>query len=241
MEAIYSPVTAALAQEIHLEITANNVANVNTRGYRADRVYFSGTAGSVGSSFIPGIISEVVTDFTPGPIKTTGEALDVAIEGEGFFVVETPNGPRYTRNGHFLLNSEGELITASGYPVIGTGGSIALPTGQVEISNSGKISVQGPEVGAQPIELDSFLIVQFLRPDDFVKEGGTLFRSEGADPFPIEKIQLRQGAVEASNVDAVSEMVSLIRILRLYEAAQKAIQTADEVEEMASTSVGAIA
>lgn len=247
MAGIYEVLSGALTQEKRLEVITNNLANVNTVGFKKDRPLFEeihplgadpAPSGS-GVSPVPvyAALRDIIPDLSAGPIRTTGEPLDVAVEGEGFFSIQTPQGVRYTRGGSFTLDAQGQLVTQSGFPVLGTGGPITLPPGSVNIDSDGKISVKGTEVGAQATEVDTLPIVQFPESVRLKKVGETLFEANGAGAPSIEG-RLLQGALEGSNVNPVEEMISMIQVSRLYESAQKAIQTADEVASKAANDVG---
>lgn len=244
MEGIYPVLSGALAEEKRLELIANNLANLNTGGFKRDYPLFEGVnpgaAGSPGPSPMFGLLSGIVTDFSTGPLRMTGEPLDVAIEGDGFFAVQTPHGIRYTRDGHFGLNEAGQLVTGSGDPVMGAGGLVLLPSGTVSIAEDGKVSVRGTEAKAVPVEVDAIQVVQFSDPGRLTKAGQTLFEANGEEPVPSATPRLRQGMLEGSNVNPVGEMVVMIEVLRLYEAAQKAIQTADEMAGKAANEIGRV-
>ncbi|MGB3940688.1 MAG: flagellar basal-body rod protein FlgF [Candidatus Manganitrophaceae bacterium] len=248
MDSIYPVLSGALAQEKRLEIVANNLANVNTTGFKRDDPLFEGISLPPGvgknGGILPGptfeMLSTVFTDFSPGPIQMTGEPLDLAIEGEGFFQIQTRQGVRYGRGGSFTLNSQGQIVTGDGFPLLGSGGPITLPPGKVEIDRTGRISVRGTEVGARPTEIDTLTVYRFSDPSRLKKIGQTLFEagSEGAAPLPEARVL--QGGLEGSNVNPVQEMVSMIAVMRLYESAQKAIQTADETAAKAANDVGRV-
>lgn len=252
MEAIYPVLSGALAQEKRLELITNNLSNVGTSGYKKDVPVFEGlipentnnaeqVGGNVTSSPAFGHFSRTTTDLSAGAVRTTGQPLDIAIEGEGFFSVQTPEGIRYTRNGHFTLDTNGQLATSGGFPVLGSGGPITLPAGAVSIDSDGRISVSGGEAGATPIEIDLLPVYQFSKPEQLKKIGGTLFEAINGDAIPSTEGKLRQGALEGSNVDPVEEMVAMIEVMRLYESAQKAIQTADQIAGKVSNEIGQVA
>ena len=251
---IYMAAAAALAYEKRLEVVANNLANVNTAGFKRDEVsfqaYLTSAEGQVqavqapyqsaasGSSFW--ISYESRTDFTPGPLKMTGNTLDLALNGKGFFSVESPSGTVYTRRGNFTLSSEGVLVTQEGWPVQGEGGSeIRIedrkggPNGlEVTIGKDGTVQVNGRMVGRVNVE-------------DF-PQAGTLTRTEkgyfkatgGAGGEPVEDISVAQGYLEMSNVEAVSGMVEMIEILRGYESYQRVIRAVDDVNSKSISEVG---
>lgn len=241
MEGVYPVLSGALAQEKRLEIITNNLANLNTTGFKRDRAVFgvaplSGAAASGSEASItevPPVFSTldmVTTDFTPGAVRSTGDPLDLAVDGEGFFVVETPNGPRYTRDGHFTLDTEGRLVSMSGYPVLGSGGAITLPVGTVAVDSDGRISVDRAEV-------DTVRVVQLSDPTRLRKVGDNVFEGGGQTETVVTG-RVRPGALESSNVNPVVEMTAMIEVMRLYEAAQRAIQTTDAVVGKAVNEVG---
>lgn len=248
MDAIYPVLSGALAQEKRLEVITNNLANVNTAGFKKDHPLFEGIGlppgpnAGLSGSITPGptfeILHHVFTDFSSGPIRTTGEPLDIAIEGEGFFAVQTPGGVRYTRGGSFTLDAQGQITTHDGFPLLGTGGPITLPPGSIQIDAEGRLSVKGTEVGAQPTEVDTLALYRFPDPSRLKKAGNTLFESAGGGAVPFPEGRVSQGALEGANVNPVEEMVAMITVMRLYESAQKAIQTADEVASKAANEVG---
>ncbi len=250
MDAVYPVLSGALAQEKRMQMITNNLANVGTTGFKKDVPVFEGMvpttdvfamplAGTQDTSTTFGTLRGSITDLTPGAIRTTGEPLDVAIEGEGFFAVETPQGTRYTRNGQFSLNAEG-LLSMGGHPVQGAGGPISLPEGAVIIDTNGTILVRGIEPGAAPVEIDLLTVYGFADPQSLKKVGGNLFEAASGAATPVEGGRLLQGALEASNVNPVEEMVAMIEVMRLYEAAQKAIQTADEIAGKAANEIAEV-
>ena len=252
MEAIYPVLSGALAQEKRLELITNNLSNVGTSGYKKDIPVFEGltpgnsdnadaTGGNAVASPTFGHFSRTTTDLSAGAIRTTGQPLDIAVEGKGFFSVQTPAGVRYTRNGHFTLDAEGQIVTTGGFPVLGSSGPITLPAGSVSIASDGRISVSGGEAGPTPIEVDLLPVYQFSKSDQLKKIGGSLFEAAKGSAIPSTDGSLRQGALEGSNVDPVEEMVAMIEVMRLYEAAQKAIQTADQIAGKVSNEIGQIA
>lgn len=252
MEGVYPILSGALAQEKRLELITNNLANVNTSGFKKDRAVFEGLiasqSGAEGfASTIHGPspafarLKETATDFSSGNIMSTGEPLDVAISGEGFFSVQTPEGVRYTRNGHFSLDSEGQMVTLSGFPVLGSGGPITLPDGEVIIESDGRISVAGTAPGAAPVEVDFLSLTSFSDPSTLEKRGNTLFEAVRGGETLVIDARFKQGALEGSNVNPVEEMVAMVEVMRLYESAQKAIQTADNIAGKQSNEIGRLA
>ncbi len=214
---------AGLSKE--LNSIANNVANADTAGYRREGFVFSEyirmlepqdrslSQTNVGGRFF---------DATPGAVVKTGSPYDIAIEGDGYFLVETPRGERLTRAGTFVMNSEGQLTTQEGYAVLGEGGSpIAIPATAttVTIAQDGTIAADGSPIGRMGLVNAD--------PTTLMREGGNLLRSTG-DLETLEQPKLRQGFVEESNVNPVLEISRLIEVQRAYEMGQKLLKDEDE-------------
>lgn len=224
---IYPVLSGSIGYEKMLNVIANNIANVNTAGYKADRAVFKvdtlvsdvPSAGIVGESKSFTELGGVYTDFSPGVIKQTGNRLDIAIEGEGFFVIDTPEGQRYTRSGNFIVNDANILATQDGYPVMGEGGPIIIEGGEIFVDAEGRVSVNGEEV-------NKLRIVDFSRPYSLTKIGESMF--SGDNEVEATGYRVIQGALEMSNVNQLKEMSSMIEILRGYESYRKVIMTMDE-------------
>ena len=252
--AIYPILSGALAQERQMQVFANNMANVNTAGFKQDAQAFKSVMAQVqvGAPIFahtagfgqqigvrPAGPTERVfaaphvlrTLFDAGRIRITGNPLDAAIQGSGFFEVKTPQGIRYTRSGMFSLDSQRRLVTNLGYPVMGTKGEIKIPPGTVQISAQGAIHVDG-----QPVA--NLKIVDF--PLDHMPEKHLegLFASDSA--APVKNPQIQGGHIEESNVNSIGEMVKMIQSTRSYESAQKLIQTLDHMAEVSIQSVGRV-
>lgn len=224
---LYVAAEGMLARQKAQDVIASNLANANTTGFKADQPIFEMTlertlAITDGDNHTPigllssgAVLSTTYTDPSPGAIQNTGNPFDFAIEGEGFFVVQTPNGDRYTRSGTFGLDSEGMLVTRDGLAVMGTRGTIQIPPkSEVTISGDGQISVGGNVI-------DRLLIVN----GSLTKEPSGWFVG---DANPVSEPKVRSGALETSNVNVVREMVSMIEWMRIYEAHQKVIHAQDE-------------
>jgi flagellar basal-body rod protein FlgG len=221
------PVQGGLRQERKLDAVSNNLANVDTTGYKKDVV-----------SFDRMFKAQLNKDFGQGDIIATGNPFDVAIAGDGFFKIETQGGIQYTRNGNFSLNNEGILVDQNGFPVLGQGGAIVIDLLNVreqgaEINEIGEIRVDGDVVGV----LD---IVDFADKDKLEKIGQNLMNYDGnpGDEIPIEVPMLKHMAVEGSNVQSVEEMVKMIDYHRMFETFTKSMLTFDEVDGKAITEVG---
>ena len=149
----------------------------------------------------------------------TGRDLDTALEGAGFFVVETQAGTRYTRNGHFQVNSQGHLVTSEGFAVMGNGRAIILPPGKVSIAQSGAIEVNG-------IAVDTLKVVDIADKTQLQKAGNSMFQAKtGAVEQEVRDTQVRQGSLEQSNVNPVQQMMLMINMMRQFEGLQKAVNT----------------
>jgi len=207
------------------EAAANNLANVSTPGFKAERVFAHLLGGSAPSG-------KAATDFTAGSVQQTGRPLDFALEGEGFLVVDTPAGERYTRSGSFSLDPSGTLVTASGDTVLGEGGPIVLPPGKVEVERDGNIKVNGSPVARIRVDLPA---------GTPRREGGSLWIPDGdGSTVPREDVRVKQGHLEESNVDPVSALVEMIEIQRAYGAIQRSVQVADGVMHTITTDIGRV-
>jgi flagellar basal-body rod protein FlgF len=220
------PVQGGLRQQRKLDVIANNLANTDTPGFKGDILSFDDTLKATRT-----------IDFTQGPLRQTGNKLDVAIQGEGFFQVLTPQGIRYTRDGNFTLDSNGEIITQQGFPVMGDGGPIAIPiTGNdIGISQTGDIEVDGATI-------DRFKVVTFADLNKLDKQGNSLFVYQGpqTDQRPATQATVHQGALEQPNTAVVKEMSKMVETMRLFEAYQKVIQSFDETDTKAINEIGLV-
>lgn len=236
-DAVEGAVTGAMIQQMRLNQLSNNLANVNTVGFKRDRVFelpddvepglpleYPSYGIDPGLAPFASLPVSTTTDFSQGALSQTGNPLDLALEGEGFFAVQTPAGIRYTRNGEFSVNAEGVLVTHDGNPVQGQEGEIRVESGTVTIGETGQILVNGQEAG-------NLRIVEFAEGTRFLKEGETLLVPENAGDTgtAAERTRVHQGYVEKSNVDPVLSMTEMIDVIRGFESYQKVIQTLDEM------------
>ncbi|QWR78814.1 flagellar basal-body rod protein FlgF [Candidatus Magnetomonas plexicatena] len=220
---MYIAASGAVSKMKELELVSNNIANSNTYGYKLDRMGFKDfLLTELNDMEQPNDArdmtyhSGVYTDRSMGGLIHTGNQLDVAINGPGYFVLD---GGRYTRNGNFKVNSEGFLVNDDGRLVQGTSGPIGIPNGDINISSDGNVSVNG-------VPIDKLQVVEFATPSSVYKQGDSTFASEEA---PIESNStVEQGHLETSNVNIVREMVNMIELYREYEAHQKVMQAFDE-------------
>ena len=236
-----NPSYIALSQQMALrrqmDVIATNIANVSTPGFKAERIMFSEMlAGKAPypasmSGTRPGLsfVNEVgmLRDTSDGGMTQTGNALDLAINGSGYFVVDTPNGPRYTRQGAFRLNQDGRIVTADGYALLdGQNRPISVRPGEtrIEISAKGAVTTESGEVGR-------IQIAQFENEQGMRKIGAGLYET---DQYPIAgDADVRQGMIENSNVKAVSEITTMMDILRRYQTAQKVLDQEHDLERKA--------
>jgi flagellar basal-body rod protein FlgF len=167
-----------------------------------------------------GVMTSETTDFSPGPIRETGRSLDVALDGDGFLVVQTARGERYTRQGSLTLDNSGQLVTQRGELVIGEGGPITLPPGEVNIGDDGTISAGGKAVGR-------LKLVHFANANTaLAKEGNSLFVATGAEkPGEAPNTKVAQGSLEMSNVNSLTEMVAMMQNTREFESLQRSVST----------------
>jgi flagellar basal-body rod protein FlgF len=239
LQGVYAAAAGMITQRERLDVIANNIANVSTTGFKRSepisRAFYQIFGNEIarfpalrGSREIPGggsAIDDTREDFAPGPIVETGNPLDIAIRGPGFLVIDTPQGERYTRAGNLTLNSEGQLVTQSGQPIMGQRGSIFAQGESVQISAGGEVLVDGDAT-------DKLLIIDFTEPHRLTKYGQNLY---GA----IDEMRQTQsilmepnlivGALEHSNVNPIAELTLLMDAARSYEAHQRVILALDEL------------
>lgn len=240
---IYSTVSGSLAAMRRLDIISNNLANVNTAGFKKDKMSFEGLlAGAANPPAVPqGSTADPILqkenlyiDYSNGPITQTGNPLDLAIDGDGFFAVATPEGIAYTRQGNLRLSADGTLVTSDGYAVQGQGGSIRIQGNRIEIDAKGLVSVDGTPTG-------SISLVDFDKPYNLTKIGSTLFvPADQQEPRQSVSAQVSQGHLEGSNVESISEMVQMIETNRYFEACSKVIKSFDDITAKAASELGRV-
>lgn len=264
-DSMYSALFGALSSEFRMNSIANNLANVNTTGYKRELMSFKDTFQSFAHDLVmepvASIRSEKLfpdpinvakpriatsrTDFSMGGTHLTGSPLDLTLSGDGFFKLITPEGEFYTKNGHFRKTAEGTIISEQGWPVSDVGGGeiiIPLTSEPVVIAEDGRVMAGNTEVGQIGIfSLDN--------PDALEKYGRNLYRARnGMDAGEIaaadvdnangQRPWIAQGYLEAANVDAVYEMVNMIEVQRQFEAYQKVMQTTDSLDREAISKIG---
>jgi flagellar basal-body rod protein FlgG len=221
-----------------LDLLANNVANGSTGGYKADREFYGlyAAAESESVSTMP-VIERPWIDFSQGLIHPTGNPLDVAISGRGFFAVDGPGGPLYTRSGNFRLAPDGRVVTPEGYAVRGAGGRpLVLQGGRaVDIGADGTIRQEGADAGRLEI-------VEFASPAGIAKHGNNYFRvsDPALSPAAPSSSTVEQGKLEGSNTGSAESAVRLVSVMRQFEMLQKAVNLSGEMNRAAIEQVARV-
>jgi flagellar basal-body rod protein FlgF len=225
-----------------LDVTANNVANVDTAGFKLESLMVQTDPVPLPSQ--PGmpptikfsLDAGVARDFGQGPLKRTDAPLDVGVQGEGFLKVSTPAGERYTRDGRLSMDAQGQLVTSSGAAVQGDGGPITLDPqkGAPKIAADGTVSQQGQTVGR-------ISVVTFSSLSALAKDGDGLYRNvSNIQPQPATSAQLRQGMLEGSNVEPITQMTRLIEITRAYDTVTQMVSQTNDLADSAVNRLGRV-
>jgi flagellar basal-body rod protein FlgF len=221
----YAACTALVSRTQELDTIANNLANASTVGYRAQKTVFSSVladAGNTGETTLNramnqyGIMSGTALDESQGALQKTGNELDAAIQGPGYFVVQTANGEVYTRNGSFQVSAKGELVTPTGDAVMGDRGTINMQPGRVSISSDGTISTNGAVTG-------KLHVVEFPAGTKLTSQGGTYYSAPADTAETATTSSVQQGFLESSNVNPILGMVDLVNAQRSAEMMQRAL------------------
>ncbi|MGZ5932470.1 MAG: flagellar basal-body rod protein FlgF [Rhizomicrobium sp.] len=230
-----------LASSRSMDVIANNLANVSTPAFQREEPTFQeyvvnvqpveGQSGPQQLSFVQD--TGLVRDLSEGRMDTTGAPFDLAIHGKGFFVVQTANGDRYTRNGHFSLDSSGQMVTSNGDPVQGDGGPITITPddGEVHIAADGTVSGKTGQIGR-------VRVVDFANPRLLSKQGASLYSTDQS-PVTADDFKLQSGMLEASNVQPVIEISHMIEVMRAYQATASLTQTQEDLMREAIDKLGA--
>jgi flagellar basal-body rod protein FlgF len=229
--------------ERQIDVVANNVANVNTVGFKADRSLFEEylSAGAHEDNFVGrdrrvSFVEDRGTyrDFSQGGFEQTKNPLDIAVSGSGFLTVQTAAGERYTRDGGLQINNVGQLVTAAGDPVVGTGGPIVFqPTDHdINIAPDGTISVLEGSGRTDSIR-GKLRLASFTDAQKMLKEGSNLYSAGEAAPQPDTKSVVQQGFIEKSNVSGVAEMSTMIEVTRAYTQIANLLQTQSDLHKSA--------
>lgn len=238
------------------QVAVNNLANITTVGFKRDQVVSFPATLALASAQTPDLVlaslqresptpasigvgvatQEIVTDFSLGSLQETGQPLDLALTGKGFFRVETPQGERYTRDGRFGRDDQGRLATVDGYPVLGEAGPLTLGEGPVSIAEDGTVSSGGKALG-------KLSIVGFEDMSSLQKSGQNLFEAPPSTgkALPAKDVHLRQGCLEMSNVDLVEAVVEMMTVARIYQTNQEMIKTQDELLSRIINDLGRLA
>jgi flagellar basal-body rod protein FlgG len=229
---IFVALSGAVLQERRMEVLTDNLANVNTTGYKGQKPLFEASLPDQFRIRNFGRLGNVATDFTQGVLQKTERKLDFAVRGDGFFVVDTPLGKGYTRDGSFTVSTGGELLTREGYQVLGEDGPVKLSSADVSVDALGKLNSGGKTIGA--LKLATFNDLTVLR-----REGAVYRAVPGAQEQPVSpNTQVEQGYVETSNVNAVRAMTTMIEAMRSYETHSKMIQSIDDQTRKSIEEVG---
>jgi flagellar basal-body rod protein FlgF len=221
----YAACTGLLAQTDALEITANNMANLSTTGYKGQMEFYRSLEASMGNHHLSplnqavndyGVLGGAAVDLKSGEFQKTGNDLDLAMEGSGFFVVNTPAGIRYTRNGSFHTDAVGHLLTPSGDMVMGEEGPVELPSGTITISSDGTISQGGAVVA-------TLKLVTFKPGTSLAPEGNSYYQAPAGSEQPADDPRLSQGMLESSNLNPVGGTISLMTLQRHAQLLEQAL------------------
>ncbi|NPV90693.1 MAG: flagellar hook-basal body protein [Firmicutes bacterium] len=252
LRGLYIAASGMLAESTRNDVIANNLANVNTTGFKKDGVAMKSFPellvlrlndtrnGMVGTMSRGTVIDEIKTYHGVGPILSTGRRLDVALPPEGMLALQTPDGERYTRNGSLDVSSDGYLVNTDGHPVLGEYGPIAvdmtgLPAGSLQIDENGQVLVGGEVV-------DRLRVVAAEDTRQLQKVGNSLYTlaDQEAQLNEVTDYRLRVGFLESSNVNPISEMVNLITAMRSFEAGSRLVQAYDSTLDRAVNDIARI-
>ena len=247
---LYTAAAGMLSSLFKHETVVQNLTNVSTIGYKADTAIVTdfpsllltqvngNQQGPVIGDVSTGVsLADVITDFSVGPLELTDYPYDFAIAGDGFFRLETPDGERYTRDGRFVRDMDGHLVTADGFQVLGSDGPITLPssTGELSVSPHGTIYIDDAQVG-------QFSLAEFEDTEDLIKESQSVFASREMEPqtMALEQVKIYQGYLEESNVNATHATTELMSVLRAYEANQRMVQYQDQINNQSANELGRV-
>jgi flagellar basal-body rod protein FlgF len=245
LRGVYAAAAGMVAEMRRQQSVANNLANMGTEGYKQDGAALAAfpamliqrtgpQPAQVGMLGTGVLATGKVLDLSQGPLKDTGNPLDLAISGQGFFAVQTAEGERYTRAGTFKVGQDGILCTQKGDPVLGEQGTLKVPEGAaVEVAPDGTVSADGKTLGR-------LLIMNSARPENMSKIGDNLFTAAPGSATQVQPGDARvvQGFTEEANVDGASAVVEAMSALRAYEAAQRVLKMQDQTLSRAIDEVG---
>lgn len=265
---LYTSASGALVAQANVDLIANNLANANTGGFKRSLMQVASvpsmqlnriqtdpgqspdptvrgvaTVTPIGPLGFGAQIADTPTVFEQGAMQQTGNPVDFALQGNGFFAIQTPQGVRYTRDGSFERNAQGVLTTQDGNLVLGQNGAITIPpTGTLAVDGKGAMTVSSIVAGQQVVTpLDQLRIVQFSNPLQLRPEGANRFVDLGAQPSADTQSTVSQGMLEGSNASVIRSMVDLITNERWFDANEKSISTQDTANQMVIEQVGRVA
>lgn len=228
---IYIALSRQLGLFREMETVANNIANADTVGYNGEKIMFEDYLVKGGEGPKHAYVNDVASyrDMAEGPMKTTGNPLDFAISGPGYFMVQTPGGERYTRSGSFQIDQDGTLVTKEGYPVLNQAGApiLFLPEDQdIRVGEAGNITVNGEDRG-------NIGMVEFANPQMMERLNATMFRADGLAQ-PAAESRMMHGVLEGSNVQPVMELTRMMTVSRSVGSTAKLIEAQYELQRKAS-------
>jgi len=225
-----------------MDVVANNIANINTTGFKREQIlfqeYLMPVAADRDFAYPDQPLSYVedwatIHDMQTGAIQLTGNPLDVALDGDGFLTVQTPAGERYTRSGALQLNSQGVLVDLSGNPVLADGAPVQFDDSDLDITIAANGAISTSNGGKGRLQ-----VVEFGSPQELVREGDNLY--SGGTPVPAVATRVTQGAIERSNVSGVAEITEMIRVQRAYESLATSMQKQDDLRRTAIQRLGEV-
>jgi flagellar basal-body rod protein FlgF len=231
--------SAQIALRRNMDIIANNLANVSTAGFKRETPMFEELLAQIeaenSSMREIAFVRDwgILRDMTSGALLQTGSGFDVAVEGDGMLVVRTPNGERYTRDGHMKLDPQGRIVTSTGDPIVGDGGPITVPPGVTDIKIATDGTISGPDGTIGRLRVVSF------PPRALHKEGKNLYSADEA-PQPATNTRILQGMIERSNVEPVYEMTQMIEVLRAYQHSSEQLNATDDLIRKAMQKLGEV-
>ncbi len=249
LRSLYLSASNMLVQRKKVDVIANNIANMDTVGFKSDSLLSrsfedmylervndpSNTTGGVGPLNTGVHIDELITSFEEGSVKTTDRSLDFSIAGDGFFVVSTTAGDRYTRDGNFTINNEGYLVTSDGNRVSGTNGFLKIDMTNVTVDSAGNIT------NAEGTSLGTLRVVSFADKTGLKKAGNNLFLNENNQQAQTaQNAVIRQGSLETSNTDITSETLNMMAASRSFETSQRIVKMIDETLGRAVNDIGKV-
>ena len=234
---MYAALSGNLSAMRRLDVIANNLANVNTPGFKGDQIQFESVLANVKNTSAEAPVyssDRFSTDYSAGMLQKSDNVLDVALAGDGFFVVNTPQGQAYTRAGNFHRGAGGRLVTADGYEVQGKNGPISVAGNHVVIDDKGQVTMDGVVSG-------TLAQVDFPKPYALTKQGGGLFVPNDPQAATLASTaEVKQGYLESSNVQSITEMARMIEASRYFDSCAKAVKTYDDMTAKAANDLGKV-